>query len=270
MSRDAGVHLKPEMKGDLRGLPTPHDFDAAEWSALREQALDLVERPITPTRDLLAALEPELLENNFTLQAFTWVPAELQLPEQNDVPTNQLMKEFHDDELRAPLANGMTSRFYQSRLPGHHRPLSLVIHPPGFGPWCVMGHALTERFGADVWAPRLPEHGIINAQGQPVRQQTVLGNSRVKIWRDWLLDLRDVLDTCGPEIRLFVPWELSALVTPLERLFGPSVEINVVAFEEEPDYFGLEPEWSPVPLQLVWRQLARGVTVLLEEGASRQ
>ena len=67
-----------------------------------------------------------------------------------------------------------------------------------------------------------------------------------------------------------MPWELSALVTPLDRILGASVELSVVAFEDEPHYFGLAPEWSPVPLQLVWRQLARGVTVLLEEGASRE
>ena len=270
MSRDVGLSLNQETDGDLRDLQRPHDFDAAEWSSLREQALNLLEKPISPTRDLLAALEPELLENNFTLQAFTWVPVELQLPRQNDVPVNELMEAFHQDELLAPLADGMISRYFARESSALHRPLTVVFHPPGFGPWCVRGHELTSRVGTDVWAPRLPEHGIVNAQGHPIRQQMVLGNSRVKVWRDWLLDLRDVLDSCGPHVRLLVPWELSALVGPLETIFGSGVEIEVVPFEAEANYFALEPDWSPVPLQLVWRQLARGMTVLLEEGASRR
>ena len=270
MSRDVGVSLDLETDGDLRELPKPCDLDAAEWSSLREQALNLAEKPVSPTRDLIAALEPELVENNFTLQAFTWVPVEVQLPSQNDIPTNELMEAFHGDELRAPLAEGMISRFFASDSTSHHRPLTVVFHPPGFGPWCVRGRDLSSRLGTDVWAPRLPEHGIVNAQGRPIRQQMVLGNSRVKVWRDWLFDLREVLDSCGPEIRLLVPWELSALVEPLKEIFGAGLEIEVVPFEAEERFFALEPEWSPVPLQLVWRQLARGMTVLLQEGASRR
>ena len=258
-----------EVDGELQDLGKPYDFDTAEWGALRQQAMTLVDRPIQPTRDLLAALEPELLENNYTLQAFAWVPHELELATQNDVPSNALMESFHEDELRAPLASGMSSRFFANRSARHHRPLTLVLHPPGFGPWAVRGDELVARLGTDVWAPRLPEHGIVNAQGSPVRQQMVLGNSRVRVWHDWLHDVREVLDTCGPFIKVLIPWELSALTGPLEAVWGAGVTYEIIHFNSESHYFNLEAEWSPVPLQLVWRQLARGISVMIEEGASR-
>ena len=41
---------------------------------------------LPPPQDLLAAIEPELLENNYTLQAFTWVPPSLKTAEPTDVP----------------------------------------------------------------------------------------------------------------------------------------------------------------------------------------
>ena len=70
-----------------------------------------------------------------------------------------------------------------------------------------------EANGCDVWAPRLPEHGIVNGRGQPLQYQAMVGNARIKVWRDWLEDLRSVFDghPSSSEIRVLVPWELSLL-----------------------------------------------------------
>ena len=99
----------------------------------------------------------------------------------------------------------------------------------------------------------------------------VVGNSRIKVWRDWLEDLRSVLDSypSSSEIRVLVPWELSALIGSIGRVLGDEISIEVVEFQSESTFFRIEDDWSPVPLQLVWRRLARGLSVLLEEGASR-
>ena len=50
---------------------------------------------------------------------------------------------------------------------------------------------------------------------------------------------------------------------------GREISIEVVEFQSESTFFRIEDDWSPVPLQLVWRRLARGLSVLVEEGASR-
>ena len=149
------------------------------------------------------------------------------------------MAEFHADESRAPLAAGMVSRFFASNRDGEVGPLMVVLHPPGFGPWCVRGTFLTDVNGCDVWAPRLPEHGIVNGRGQPLQYQAVVGNSRIKVWRDWLADLRSVLDSypSSSEIRVLVPWELSALIGSIGRVLGDEISIEVVEFQSESTFF---------------------------------
>ena len=271
MGRDLPTPLEEVVDRDVQDFPKPPDWDDAEWSSLRERARHLLAKPIRPTQDLLDAIEPELLENNYTLQAFTWVPRSLETANPTDAPTNELMAEFHADESRAPLAAGMVSRFFASKCDGEVGPLMVVFHPPGFGPWCVRGAFLTDVNSCDVWAPRLPEHGIVNGRGQPLQYQAVVGNSRIKVWRDWLADLRSVLDSypSSSEIRVLVPWELSALIGSIGRALGDEISIEVVEFQSESTFFHIEDDWSPVPLQLVWRRLARGLSVLLEEGASR-
>ena len=270
MGRDLPTPLEEVVDRDVQDFPKPPDWDDAEWSSLRERARHLLAKPIRPTQDLLDAIEPELLENNYTLQAFTWVPPGLETTKPTDTPTNELMAEFHADESRAPLAAGMVSRFFASNR-DREAGLVVVLHPPGFGPWCVRGAFLTDVNGCDVWAPRLPEHGIVNGRGQPLQYQAVVGNSRIKVWRDWLADLRSVLDSypSSSEIRVLVPWELSALIGSIGRVLGDEISIEVVEFQSESTFFHIEDDWSPVPLQLVWRRLARGLSVLLEEGASK-
>ena len=59
---------------------------------------------------------------------------------------------------------------------------------------CTRASFSPKANGCDVWAPRLPEHGIVNGRGQPLQYQAIVGNSRIKVWRDWLEDLRSVLD----------------------------------------------------------------------------
>jgi hypothetical protein len=81
--------------------------------------------------------------------------------------------------------------------------------------------------------------------------------------------LREVLDGHGPDVRVLVPWELSALIAPLRKVLGSQVHLEIVDFQSESTFFHIEDDWSPVPLQLVWRQLARGLRVLIEEGASK-
>ena len=62
--------LEEVMDRDVQDFPKPPDWDDAEWSSLRERARHLLAKPIRPTQDLLDAIEPELLENNYTLKLY--------------------------------------------------------------------------------------------------------------------------------------------------------------------------------------------------------
>ena len=193
MGHDLLAPLEDVLDKAVQEFPKPPDWDDAEWSSLRERARHLLAKPIAPTQDLLAAIEPELLENNYTLQAFTWVPPDLPLAEPTDEPLSETMAAFHSDEMRAPLADGMVSRFFASKESARSSSLMVVFHPPGFGPWCVRGHFLADVNACDVWAPRLPEHGIVGGRGQPLQYQATVAIPEFKS-KDWLEDLRDVPD----------------------------------------------------------------------------
>ena len=257
-----------DVSDGLVTLSPPASTSEGDWEILRERALSLSTRSVQPSRELLSTLEPELVQNSLVLQSFRWVPSELREAEKSSKPTNLVMKAFHEDEERSPIAHMMTSRFFEAPEGGSRQSPLVVVHAPGFGPWCVRGVRLTHQYRRDVWAPRLPEHGIVNVRGQPARPDVAASSIRTKTWYDWLIDVRAVLSQYDSSFHFLVPWELLDLIEPMARVFGPRVEFETIAFEQEPRVYRIASDWSPVPLQLEWRKLARGLNSLLDEGAT--
>ena len=251
----------------LGNLPSELSTEG-DWAELRERALLLSTPAVVSERDLLASLEPELVQNNLVLQSFEWAPSEFREVRMGEAPLGNSMRAFHLDEERSPLARGMTSRFFRWAGDTASETPLVVVHAPGFGPWCVRGAKLTKLHRRDVWVPRLPEHGIVNVHGHALRPELVAGLSRAKTWHDWLLDVRLVLAEYTSPYRFLVPWELLDLIEPMARVFGPFAEFETVPLERESLVYAVDPDWSPVPLQLEWKKLARAIMTMLDEGAT--
>ena len=271
MGRDLPTPLEEVMDRDVQDFPKPPDWDDAEWSSLRERARHLLAKPIRPTQDLLDAIEPELLENNYTLQAFTWVPPGLETTKPTDTPTNEMMADFHADESRAPLGRRYgLSIFRLGKCDGEvglSWSSSILL---------VLDHgAYVVRFSPKRMAVMF---------GHRACQSTALSTavvSRCNIKR-WSGTLESKCGVTGWQICV-VSWIASTVFRDQSscamgalrfnwfnwKSSGDEISIEVVEFQSESTFFHIDDDWSPVPLQLVWRRLARGLSVLLEEGASK-